>query len=55
MKTCKYCGNAIGKFHSKDTCSHCAKKLKLVRRFAVVRDDLRRKLGLPPLEDNDGI
>lgn len=51
MKTCKYCGKEY-KGPCKDTCHWCFRKRQDARRFAKARDELRRKCGLPPLEDN---
>lgn len=50
-RVCKYCG----KKHKRkgNMCSACKDKADLLPAFAKARDDLRRKCGLPPLEDNN--
>lgn len=50
MKICKYCGQEI-KGDCIEVCDWCRHKRPAAQRFAKVRDKLRRKLGLPPLED----
>ena len=47
MNVCKYCGTGLPqKGH---VCGNCSGRMKVIRRFAKVRDELRRKTGLPPM------
>jgi hypothetical protein len=51
MKICKYCGKEI-KGDCREVCDWCCRRRSKMKRFAKARDELRRKCGLPPLEDN---
>lgn len=52
MKTCTHCGAPI-KTTNVVMCNKCHHKLPAAKRFAVVRDELRRKIGLPPLTSDE--
>lgn len=45
MKTCKYCGAKVKSLRRNDTCDSCYKKLLVVERFVVIRDEIRERTG----------
>ena len=54
-RICKYCGCefTLPNNHKVHVCGCCTGKTKLVHRFAIERDKLRVKLGLPPLSSDE--
>lgn len=50
-KFCKYCGTKV--YSNGSVCGTCGEKRKLIMRYAVIRNELRRKLNLLPMPEVD--
>lgn len=50
-RVCKYCGTKLHPYG--DICATCRGKLKVLVRFAEIRNELRRKTNLPPMQEVD--